>query len=161
MKQLTGSKVSFRILELNVSAKEGGMNPRESRKWRAIGTKILDAIADYDGPVQSLIDDARDLEDLTDQEKQRAIAQINRDIRRLDDGIGQESVTVVLESEEYRFIDETWWTLKFPADRATRERIEAVSLMIEGAPDVKIEDNRVVPIERIHSNGKQRTLARR
>lgn len=148
MRQLTGSKLSFRIAELNISSKDGGMTPRESRKWRQIADKILSAIADYDGPIQALIDEAGELQndtDLSPAERAAMVQRINAGIKDLDESVGQDEVRIVLESDEYKVVDDIWWTLKFPADRRTRERIEAVSRMIEDAAEVTVQDGKVVP----------------
>lgn len=148
MKQLILTKAGGRILELNVSGKAEGFNPRDSRKWTKIADKILTAIDDYDAPIQALIEEAQSSTDrhLSATEREELIRRINAEIKDLDETVGQDDVTVVFEAEDFSFITNIWWECKFPADRRTRAMTGAVSDALDAAIDVTVEDGKVVPL---------------
>lgn len=150
MKQLTITKTGARILELNISGKAEKFTPRESRKWGKVADKILTAIEDYDQPVQDLIDEAQEisLTDIDMDERMTEERRLNRDIRELEDTIGKEEITMVLETDEFAIINDAWWTMKFSADRKTRALTSAISDSIEGAIEVTIEEGQVVPVDK-------------
>ncbi len=172
MKQVTLTKIGIRIIEMNVSQKSEGFKPRDNRKWNAIATKLLDAIHDYDDPVQDLSEEAERIQgetDLDTNERDDLLRSLNRQMREIDEAVGQDEVTLVLESEELNFIHGIWQELPFRGDRTTRARINAISDALEprsdtnphGYVEIKIVDGVVMPVDSPapRSNGRPKQLA--
>lgn len=176
MRQLILRKIEGRFLEQAIPNKQGGLTPREQLKWNgnarggglSMAAKILTEIEDYDVDAQDLmdqVDDIRLAENLSDGERAEQMRAVQRALLDLERGVGQDTVTVTLESDEFQFVADVWWTLHFNADRKVGAIVNGISEAIDGAAEVTIRDGQVVVVEKGeqqngHKNGKAANVRR-